>query len=202
MKHAAALGRLPFLIALMCAPLAASADPCKSAGSLTAQELSYDVSKPLVAKGIGVSLLLGLEPGTAPMSNIAKIAKPCSRGTMLVGKKTFGVFGENGGSPARWATSKDMPGAIAYFASMPRPDMALTWSNQFARDHKSLPSFDSSQTMYAVTYARGDLRFVVAYFDAVPDDVRLKAIFANALAGKLKPVRGYNVKTHAVIRGK
>ncbi len=202
MSRAGFVSGLTLLAIWAFAPLSASADACKTAGSTTAHELSYDVSKPLIAKGIGVSLLLGLEPGSAPMSSIAKIAKPCSRGTIVVGKNTFEVFGENDGSPARWATSKNVQGAIAYFASMPRPDMALTWSNQFARDHKSLPSFDSSQTMYAVTYARGDLRFVVAYFDAVPDDLRLKNIFVNALAGKLKPVRGYNVKTHNVIRGK
>lgn len=196
------LGAATVLALMLFAPASALAAPCTTQGSATAKELLYDVSKPLVAKGIGVSLLLGLEPGTSPAGNIAKIPAPCTRGTFELSKKTFGIFGENSGSPKRWAASKSLPGTIVFLASMPRPDMALTWSNQFARDKTTLPSFDASQTMFAVVVAKGDLRFVVGYFDVVPDDARLNAIFANALSGKLKPLRGYNVSTHAVVKGK
>lgn len=202
MQLTTALGAFALCTAAAFFATAASAAPCTTQGATTAVELTYDVSKPLVAKGIGVSLLLGLEPGTMPAAGIAKMKAACTRGTVLVGKKTFTVYGENNGAPARWATSVAAPGAVAYLASMPRPDMALTWSNQFSRDKSTPPVFDASQTMYAVVYSKGDLRFVMSYYTAVPDDVRLKAIFANALSGKMKPVRGYNVKTHSVIRGK
>lgn len=202
MQLTKALGALTICTAAAFSASAASATPCTTQGATTAVELTYDVSKPLIAKGIGVSLLLGLEPGTMPAAGIAKITAACTRGTILVGKKTFTIYGENNGVPVRWATSPAAPGAVAYLASMPRPDMALTWSNQFARDKTTPPAFDASQTMYAVVYSKGDLRFVMNYFTAIPDDARLKTVLANALSGKVKPVRGYNVKKHAVIRGK
>jgi len=196
------LASLAFATLSLFAQGAALADTCKSQGSVDAKALIYDVSRPLVAKGIGVSLLLGLEPATSPAAEIARIVNPCTRGQVQAGKKTFQIFGENGGKPERWATSKDLPGTIFYIASMPRPDMALSWSNQFAKDQKTLPTFDASQTMQAFVLAKGDKRYVVAYFDKIPDDARLKNIVVNAFTGKLKPVRGYDLKTHAVIKGK
>lgn len=196
------LGAIAICAAATLSASTASAAPCTTQGATTAVELIYDVTKPLIAKGIGVSLLLGLEPGTQPAASIAKITAPCTRGTIVVGKKTFTIYGENTGVPVRWATSPAAPGAIAYLASMPRPDMALTWSNQFSRDKTTPPVFDASQTMFAVVYAKGDLRFVMNYFTTIPDDAKLKTVLTNALSGKIKPLRGYNVKTHSVIRGK
>lgn len=190
------------LVATALAQGVAHADACKTAGAADAKALIYDVNQPLVAKGIGVSLVLGLEPPTSPAADIAAIAKPCTRGAPTAGKTSFQLYGENGGKPERWASSKQAPGTIFYVASMPRPDMALSWSNQFEKDKSTPPSFDASQTMQAIVLAKGDKRYVLAYYDKIPSDQMLQNIIVNTLAGKLKPSRGYDLKTHSVVKGK
>ena len=182
------------------APLA-SADACTSSGRADAKELAINSGDTQTLEGLSVSFQLGLEPNKFPKEAIARILKPCSRGTINVGTSIFSVFGENEDSPPRWATSATTPDVIVYFALTPRPDAALAWAKKYETDKGTPIEFESNQSMFVVALAKGDMRFIVAYFDEIPDDKRVKDAMLGALSGKLKLSAGYDVKTNTTNPG-
>lgn len=178
--------------------LSRAAEPCKSAGSRSARELSFDLSDPAVRAGMRVSFELGLLPANFPGINIAEAQAPCKRGSIMVGSNRFDVLGDDELSPQRWATSAKAPETVAFIATVPRPQAAAIWDEKYKKRRNTLPNFGPGDWMQVLVLAQGDQRLIFAYYDDTPDDERLKAAFQAALSGQLKLKASFNVKTRAI----
>jgi hypothetical protein len=107
------------VICVTAAPALAAA--CKTAGHADAKEIAIDIKAPDTVKGLHVGFQLGLGPQESPAQDIAKIAAPCSRGSLKVDTTAFEIAGEDNDTPPRYAKTTTPAGQIAYLALMPRP---------------------------------------------------------------------------------
>ena len=186
------------VLALLSLCALAQAEPCKSAGSRSARELSFDLSDAAVRAGMRVSFELGLLPESFPGINIAEAQAPCKRGSIMVGGNRFDVLGDEELSPQRWAASAKVPGIVAFMATVPRPQAANVWAEKSKRRRNMLPDFGPGDWMQVLVLAQADQRSIYAYYDDTPDDERLKAAFQAALSGQLKLQARFNVKSRAI----
>ena len=145
----------------------ALASACKTSGAAGAKEIAIDIKDHDTLSGLHVGFQLSLDAA----ADIVKVA-PCSRGSIKVGGDNFDVGGENADTPPRYATGA---AAVAYLAVIPRPAVAWAWAKKYQADNATPQNFSGpNDTMYALTVARGDDRFVYAYLDKIRPDERLK----------------------------
>jgi hypothetical protein len=178
----------------------AFAGACKTAGKADAKEIAIDIKAQDTVRGLHVGFQLGLEPPELPAQDIAKIAAPCSRGTIKVGAGTFEVAGEDTDIPPRYATNAAPGGSIAYLALMPRPAVAWAWAVKYQADNSTPQKFSGpNDMMYALVVATGDDRAVYAYLDKIPPDARLKQYFQDALSRKLRLKASFDVQMRSTV---
>ncbi len=192
---------LIFAMAFLAMCSVASAEPCKSTGSLRARELGFDLSDPGLLAGMNVSFQLGLLPASFPGTDIAEAKLPCPRGTFMVGNSKFEILGDDELSPQRWAKSASEPGRVAFVATVPRPQAASDWAEKYKKKKNTLPNFGPGDWMQVLVIAQGEQRSIFAYYDDTLDDKRLKTAFAAALSGQMTVKARFNVTTRATTAG-
>lgn len=140
--------------------------------------------------GFPASFLLALDPATFPREEIAEQKNACTRGTFEVGGKAYVVYGEDNGTPPRWAMAEGDE-RIAFLAVMPAPEEALKWAR--SKNRSNAMTFGTA--MYSVAVTAGNKRDVYAILEAIPGDSELASLFERVLNGELRPFARYDTAT-------
>ncbi|MDO9336492.1 MAG: hypothetical protein Q7T61_08825 [Caulobacter sp.] len=114
---------------------------------------------------------------------ILALPRDCPRGSLVLGGKSFEVFGSRAGSPVRWAASAGGD-TVSYLIRLDYDMRALN------------PGYKASGWMLVVQ--QGDVAEIVRAYRTIPNDVALLAEFQAALAGRFPPVVGYDRKTRNI----
>lgn len=180
---------------LLASPIVAHAEACKTPGAKDAQEIALDLDNTHTRRGLNISIQLGLLPPEFPLADIEANKSPCTRGTFPVFKHTFELFGEDDGTPPRWATSSTTKDVMTlYLAMMPKPDPARIWYDKTRPEGPVDVLFKDDEYMWALaTVISKDSRFIFAFFDKIPDDASLKDKMQKIGEGKARWLVAYNV---------
>jgi hypothetical protein len=179
----------------------ADAPPCKSAGSAAAKPMFYYTADDDVLDGLEVTLDLGLEPGTFPAQDIAKIKDACVHASFTASGKPWTLYGEDDETPPRWART---PGDATtfYLAAMPPADQAHLWAEAQRRHATGEKTVTFKGMMFALVATDGDNRRIFGFYDSLPDDARLTAAMQAAIEGRTPAIIGFNLKTRKMDNGR
>lgn len=177
---------------------AAVAAPCKTPGSATASELLLDLRDNDVLFGMRIAFHVGLLPKAFPMENIAKVASPCSRGKPAGLAKPVEMFGENDGTPPRWAIASGDSQPYFFVAVMPKPAPALAWYDE--PDGKPGQAiFKKSDMMSAlIVIGKTGRRLTLAFFSETPSDDKIAALVKEYETGTRKALVAFDVETEVL----
>jgi hypothetical protein len=181
--------------ALTLAALIASAAPalaaeCQSRGAALVGDIALDPAHP--------SSLLSSIPVVVKLHGLtsqalADFPAACDRGGFAVGKRAYVLTGENAEPNApRRATAHDKGAPVAALVSVFDLEPSLAAAPQPGAEPRAV------QDRFVLATALNDIMVVWRAYDAIPDDARLKADMAAALAGTAVPVMRFDMKGGSV----
>ena len=173
---------------------AAQAEPCKGAGSTSAKPIFYYTADDAMLDGLDLTLVMGLQPGSDPLADIAERTNACARTTFAASGHTWTLYGDDGDRSPRWTRAPDDK-TIFYVASMPAPDQVHAWAQAQRQHPTNEPSATFKTTIWVLVAADGDQRTVFGFYDQVPDDARLILAMQAAIGERTPAVLGFNVKS-------
>lgn len=172
---------LPITLAVVLMGIdSANAATCGDEGVAEVGHLTIDPHNADLVAGLGVSLLLGLNPDTFPANDIRNNRNPCHRGSFTVSGVRIEVFGDNNDLPPRWAIGPNTA-RIAFLALVPDPLEALAWARSRAADDTSAQF--SRPPYYVLAVTDGHRRQIYQIFTAIPADDLLAAAMRDAIEG-------------------
>jgi hypothetical protein len=185
--------------ALLYVTTPANAAPCMMQGTQEAKELTFDLTDKEVVRGLRASFFLGLRSPDMPAKQIMESTQFCALGTFEEDGTQFGIFGRDDAPPFRWAMSPGDPELIVFLALMPPPDVARKWDDGGRKLGQDGGVNFSGAAVWALVVTTGDeKRHVFKFYDAIPDDARLKAQMQTAVHDQSHRLIAYDIKTDEV----
>lgn len=196
------IGLAPIALLFAMTSQGAVAAPCATEGSKDAKELALDPHDEALQDGLDHAFQIGLTAGALSEAVLRSAKSSCSRGKITAAGETLEILGENTDSPSRWTQSELTDSPIIFMARIPRPEAALkkleagpligtNLINRFAED----------ELMYVVAVTHGpEDKFITHFFDKIPDDQMLRAVFTDIMSNRVPVKVGFHVGAPQVFK--
>ena len=177
--------------AILVFPVAARAAPaCLSQGNPAAAAIPLD---PVHPSGLLMSIPIVTKLHGLTSAALAAYPANCDRGGFNVGRRAYALTGENADPNApRRASAPDRGAPVVFLAEA--FDLGPSLATPPEAGGEPRPVHDS----FVLATALNDVMVVWRAYDAIPDDVRLKADMAAVLAPGATPVMRFAMKGGAV----
>jgi hypothetical protein len=175
---------------LLSATPALAAEACRTQGVAKAGDIVLDPAHPTSLLS-SIPVVIKLHGLTS--ASLADFPAGCDRGGFTGGKRAYVLTGENADpNVPRRAMARDKNAPVAVLASVFDLEASLAAPPQPGAEPRAV------QDRFVLATALNDIMVVWRAYDAIPDDARLKADMAAALAGTAVPVMRFDMKGGSV----